>query len=139
MEMIIERCGADFAEFAEEKDALFWIDTRECCIAEFMRTYGNAIALETVKDFWCTCVVRDNSAMESFFGRMKNEMFYGRDWSGGHDRGIRRPHRRVYRALQYQAHQALAGRDEPDGLQEKPRPRCLGLKVRKNGTNPPLY
>ena len=24
----------------------------------------------------------DNSAMEGFFGRMKNEMFYGRDWSG---------------------------------------------------------
>ena len=24
----------------------------------------------------------DNSAMEGFFGRMKNEMFYGRDRSG---------------------------------------------------------
>lgn len=24
----------------------------------------------------------DNSAMEGFFGRLKNEMFYGRDWSG---------------------------------------------------------
>lgn len=24
----------------------------------------------------------DNSACEGFFGRLKNEMFYGRDWSG---------------------------------------------------------
>lgn len=24
----------------------------------------------------------DNSAMEGFFGRTKNEMFYGRDWDG---------------------------------------------------------
>lgn len=24
----------------------------------------------------------DNSAMEGFFGRLKNEFFYGRDWDG---------------------------------------------------------
>jgi transposase InsO family protein len=24
----------------------------------------------------------DNSACEGFFGRLKNEMFYGRDWKG---------------------------------------------------------
>ena len=29
-----------------------------------------------------SCTVYDNSACEGFFGRLKNEMFYGHDWRG---------------------------------------------------------
>lgn len=30
----------------------------------------------------------DNSAMEGFFGRLKGEFFYGRDWSGWSIHGL---------------------------------------------------
>ena len=39
-----------------------------------------------VTDITCSTSVKscdsDNSAMGGFFSRMKNEMFYGRDWGG---------------------------------------------------------
>lgn len=56
----------------------------------------------------------------------------GRDW-GDRDRGVHRPHWRAHRAPQHQEHQALAGWDEPDGLQEEPRAQGT-----ENGTIPTL-
>ena len=64
----------------------------------------------------------DNSRMEGFFGTVKNEMFYGRRRQPGRTRA---EDRWLYRAVQHEEDQALAGLDEPLGIQAKPSPCSL--------------
>ena len=79
----------------------------------------------------------DNARMEGFFGTMKNEMFYGRGWEGVSLEGAReKGSMTTWRVVQHEEDQALAGLDEPLGIQAKPSPCSLARTVRKSGTTP---
>lgn len=56
----------------------------------------------------------DNSACEGFFGRMKNEMFYGRNFVG-----VTIETFVLYHMVQYQKNKGIVGLFEPYGVQAK--------------------
>lgn len=60
----------------------------------------------------------DNARAEGFFGRLKIEFFYGRDWNGGHARRVRGHARRVSQVVQGRQAEKRPGLQEPDAVSE---------------------
>lgn len=63
-------------------------------------------------------------------------MFYGRDWEGVGLEELGEKDRWLHRVVQHKEDQALAGLDEPLGIQAEPSPCSLARTVRKSGTTP---
>ena len=63
-------------------------------------------------------------------------MFYGRDWEGVGLEELGEKDRWLHRVVQHKEDQALAGLDEPLGIQARPSPCSLARTVRKSGTTP---
>ena len=78
----------------------------------------------------------DSSRMEGFFGTMKNEMFCGRDWEGVSLEELGKRTDDYIEWYNTEEDQALAGLDEPLGIQARPSPCSLARTVRKSGTTP---
>ena len=60
----------------------------------------------------------DNARAEGFFGRLKIEFFYGRDWNGGHAQRVRGHARRVSQVVQGRQAEKRPGLQEPDAVSE---------------------
>lgn len=63
-------------------------------------------------------------------------MFYGRDWEGVGLEELGEKDRWLHRVVQHKVDQALAGLDEPLGIQAEPNPCSLARTVRKSGITP---